>query len=45
MGNLADRRIPAEWDADPRNGIQVLSWSDFGRNAAKDGVDHKTAIT
>ena len=24
-------KTPEEWDADPRNGLRILSWSDFGR--------------
>lgn len=38
-------KTPAEWDADPRNGIRIMSWSDFGRAAHRDGVDANTRIT
>lgn len=45
MTRMSDRRTPSDWDNDPRNGIRILSWSDFGRAAAADGVNHHTAIT
>lgn len=38
-------KTPIEWDEDPRNGISILSWSDFGRNARRDGVTWETRIT
>lgn len=44
-GPEAEIKTAYEWDADPRNGIQVMSWSDFGRNAADDEVARDTRIT
>lgn len=40
-----ERKTAYEWDDDPRNGIRIVSWSDFGRNAVKDDVRIDTRIT
>lgn len=40
-------KTAAEWDADPRNGIEIMSWSDFGRGlyAILPDADRETLIT
>lgn len=45
MAERAEVRVAAKWDADPRNGVMIISWSDFGTAAAKDGIEADDAIT
>lgn len=42
---IIELKTAAEWNRDPRNKIRVLSWSDFGYDAEKDGVTRDTLIT
>lgn len=45
MSDALERKTAYEWNRDPRNKLLVMSWSDFGNAAAKDGVDAETLIT
>lgn len=34
-------KTPEEWDVDPRNGLRIMSWSDFGRGLARVLPDYR----
>lgn len=42
--SVLDVRTAEEWDADPRNGLSIMSWSDYGHYANRGGHGEKTSL-
>lgn len=45
MMDAFDTRLAIVWNDDPRNKIYVMSWGDFGQEAARHGIDPNAPMT